>query len=125
VIGSIGLPWHEAEVNRIAGEVALLSAEPDAAKAEAYLEHALAVARTQQAKSWPVWHVQHDSTNPNSHYRPGQPGNEFKPEVARWPVSWLSRNAPSAPSSPLIRGAATGWRSGGPGGGGRHHKQFR
>jgi len=31
---------------------------------------------------WPVWHVRHDSTNPESHYRPGQPGNDFKAEVA-------------------------------------------
>jgi hypothetical protein len=37
--------WCEAEVHRIAGEIALRSAEPDAAKAEAYFEHALAVAR--------------------------------------------------------------------------------
>ena len=37
--------WFEAEVNRIAGEIALLSPEPDAAKAEAYFERALAVAR--------------------------------------------------------------------------------
>jgi predicted ATPase len=44
--------WHEAEVNRIAGEIALLSPEPDVAKAEAYFERALAVARAQQAKSW-------------------------------------------------------------------------
>jgi predicted ATPase len=44
--------WCEAEVHRIAGEVALLSPEPDTAKAEAYFEHALAVARKQQAKSW-------------------------------------------------------------------------
>jgi predicted ATPase len=44
--------WWEAEVNRIAGEVALLSPEPDAAKAETYFERALAVARRQQAKSW-------------------------------------------------------------------------
>jgi predicted ATPase len=35
-----------------AGEIALMSPEPDAAKAEAYLERALAVARKQQAKSW-------------------------------------------------------------------------
>ena len=41
-----------AEVHRIAGEIALMSPEPDAAKAEAYLERALAVARRQQAKSW-------------------------------------------------------------------------
>jgi len=44
--------WHEAEVNRIAGEIALMSPEPNAAKAEAYFESALAVARKQQAKSW-------------------------------------------------------------------------
>jgi predicted ATPase len=34
----------EAEVNRIAGEIALRWPEPDAAKAEAYFERALAVA---------------------------------------------------------------------------------
>jgi predicted ATPase len=44
--------WCEAEVNRVAGEIALLSSEPEAAKAEAYFERALAVARQQQAKSW-------------------------------------------------------------------------
>ena len=44
--------WCEAEVNRIAGEIALLTPKPDAAKAEAYFERALAVARQQQAKSW-------------------------------------------------------------------------
>ena len=42
----------EADINRIAGEIALKSPEPDAAKAEAYFERALAVARKQQAKSW-------------------------------------------------------------------------
>jgi predicted ATPase len=44
--------WSEAEVNRIAGEITLKSPEPAAAKAEAYFERALAVARQQQAKSW-------------------------------------------------------------------------
>jgi predicted ATPase len=42
--------WYEAEVNRIAGEIALR--EPDVAKAEINFERALAVARKQQAKSW-------------------------------------------------------------------------
>ena len=42
----------EAEVYRMAGEIALMSPEPDATKAEAYFERALAVARQQQAKSW-------------------------------------------------------------------------
>jgi hypothetical protein len=44
--------WYEAEVHRMAGEIALKPPEPDAAKAEAYFVHALAVARQQQAKSW-------------------------------------------------------------------------
>jgi predicted ATPase len=44
--------WSEAEVNRMAGEIALLSPQPDAPRAEAYFERALAVARQQQAKSW-------------------------------------------------------------------------
>ena len=35
-----------------AGEIALRSPEREAAKAEAYFERALAVARAQQAKSW-------------------------------------------------------------------------
>ena len=44
--------WCEAEAHRIAGEVELKSPEPDAVKAQAYFERALAVARAQQAKSW-------------------------------------------------------------------------
>ncbi len=43
---------YEAEVNRVTGEIVLKSPEPNAAKAEAYFERALAVARQQQAKSW-------------------------------------------------------------------------
>jgi predicted ATPase len=44
--------WHEAEIHRTAGEIALMSPKRDAAKAEACFERALAVARAQQAKSW-------------------------------------------------------------------------
>jgi len=44
--------WFEAEINRVAGEIALKSLPPDAGKAQAYFERALAVARAQQAKSW-------------------------------------------------------------------------
>jgi predicted ATPase len=44
--------WCEAEVHRVAGEIALKSTDTDAAEAETYFERALAVARQQQAKSW-------------------------------------------------------------------------
>jgi predicted ATPase len=44
--------WCEAEIHRTAVEIALLSPEPDAAKAETHFERALAVAHQQQAKSW-------------------------------------------------------------------------
>ena len=43
--------WFEADVYRIAGEIALKAPKPDAAKAEGYFERALAIARQQQAKS--------------------------------------------------------------------------
>jgi len=44
--------WCEGEIHRIAGEIALMSPEPDAAKAQAHFERALEVSRRQQAKSW-------------------------------------------------------------------------
>src|SRR5216683_279622 len=44
--------WCEAEIHRTAGEITLLSPAPDAAKAQAHFERALAIARAQQAKSW-------------------------------------------------------------------------
>jgi tetratricopeptide (TPR) repeat protein len=42
---------HEAEINRIAGEIALKPPQQDVAKAQEYFERSLAVAREQQAKS--------------------------------------------------------------------------
>jgi len=44
--------WYEAEIHRTAGEIALISPEPDAAKAQAHFERAIAIAREQKAKSW-------------------------------------------------------------------------
>ena len=41
----------EAEVYRVAGEIALMSSEPDVAKAQSYFGRALVVANQQQAKS--------------------------------------------------------------------------
>jgi len=31
---------------------------------------------------WPIIHIRHDSTEPQSTYKPGGPGHPFKPEVA-------------------------------------------
>jgi predicted ATPase len=51
----------------MAGEIALLSPQPDAAKADAFFERALAIAGKQEAKSWELraamsvarlWHAQ-------------------------------------------------------------------
>ena len=44
--------WWDAEINRVAGEIALKSPEAGGPKAEEYFERALSVARRQQAKSW-------------------------------------------------------------------------
>jgi predicted ATPase len=44
--------WYEAEINRVAGEIALLGTEADAVKAEAYFVGALKIAGTRKAKSW-------------------------------------------------------------------------
>jgi class 3 adenylate cyclase/predicted ATPase len=52
IMEASGETWCEAELHRNAGEIALISPTPNAAKAEAYFERALAVARHQQAKSW-------------------------------------------------------------------------
>ena len=44
--------WFEAEVHRIAGEIALKSPRLGAAEAAVHFQHALSVACQQQAKSW-------------------------------------------------------------------------
>ncbi|HZZ22865.1 MAG TPA: hypothetical protein VFE60_09950 [Roseiarcus sp.] len=44
--------WFEADINRTAGEIALVSPERDAVKAQAFFERALEIARGQQARSW-------------------------------------------------------------------------
>jgi nicotinamidase-related amidase len=48
---------------------------PDAEK------HVASLLQAWRATHRPVYHVRHDSTEAASHYRPGQPGNEFKPEA--------------------------------------------
>jgi tetratricopeptide (TPR) repeat protein len=44
--------WFEVEINRIAGELTLMSPSPDTVKAATYFQRALAIARKQKAKSW-------------------------------------------------------------------------
>jgi predicted ATPase len=44
--------WAQAEILRVAGEIALMSPGHDATKAEGYFVQAFSVARQQQAKSW-------------------------------------------------------------------------
>jgi nicotinamidase-related amidase len=38
-----------------------------------------------RATQRPIFHVCHMSREPESPYRPNQPGNDFKPQVAPWP----------------------------------------
>ncbi len=61
--------WCEAETNRIAGEISLLSPKRDVASAEAYFERALTVARQRQVKSFEL----RAATRPRTPLaRPGQ-----------------------------------------------------
>jgi nicotinamidase-related amidase len=64
---AIDAPYHAAEGPRN---------NPDAETAVA----ALLAAWRKTAR--PIFHVRHDSVLPDSAYRPGQPGNDFKPIVA-------------------------------------------
>jgi predicted ATPase len=51
-VEATGERWHEAEIHRTAGQIALMSSKPDAAKAQAHFVRALEIARAQQARSW-------------------------------------------------------------------------
>ena len=44
--------WFEAEILRVAGEIALLGPEPNPAEADEHFTSALEIARRQKAKSW-------------------------------------------------------------------------
>ena len=52
MVEATGERWNEAEIHRTAGEIALMSSKPDAAKAQTHFERALEIARAQQARSW-------------------------------------------------------------------------
>jgi nicotinamidase-related amidase len=51
-------------------------------QAEANVARLLSLWRATQR---PIYHIRHDSREPASHYRPGQPGHDFKTEVAPLP----------------------------------------
>ena len=44
-----------------------------------------ALLKAWRATDRPIYHIRHDSREPNSHYRPGQPGHDFKPEAQPLP----------------------------------------
>jgi nicotinamidase-related amidase len=44
-----------------------------------------ALLQSWRASARPIYHIRHDSTEEASHYRSGQPGNEFKPETQPLP----------------------------------------
>jgi nicotinamidase-related amidase len=48
-------------------------------------EHCSALLKLWRELGWPIFHVRHNSIEPTSHYRPGQPGNNFKSEVMPLP----------------------------------------
>jgi predicted ATPase len=51
-IEATGESWCESDIHRTAGEIALWAPQPDVSKAETHFARALALARSQQAKSW-------------------------------------------------------------------------
>jgi class 3 adenylate cyclase/predicted ATPase len=51
-VETTGERWCEAEVYHVNGEITLMSPKRDVAQAETHFQRALAVGRTQQAKSW-------------------------------------------------------------------------
>ena len=43
-------------------------------------QNVAALLQAWRSSNRPIYHIRHDSTEPASHYRPGQPGNDFKTE---------------------------------------------
>jgi nicotinamidase-related amidase len=47
--------------------------------------HVRSLLQAWRSDNRPIYHIRHDSTEPASHYRPGQAGNDFKPEAQPLP----------------------------------------
>jgi predicted ATPase len=83
--------WAEAEIHRLAGEIALRAPLPDAAGAEARFNAALAIARRQQAKSWEL-------RTATSYARLMRDQGRREAHDLLAPIyAWLSRKRSSAP----------------------------
>jgi nicotinamidase-related amidase len=54
-------------------------------------ENIAALLRAWRSTGRPIYHIRHDSTEPESHYRPGQPGHEFKAGAAPLPDELVIR----------------------------------
>jgi class 3 adenylate cyclase/predicted ATPase len=76
--------WQEADIHRMAGEIELLSLEPNAAKAETYFERALAVAREQQAKSWELRAAMSMARLWRDHHGKRQEGHDHLAPIHGW-----------------------------------------
>lgn len=66
-----------------------------------------------RSAGWPLVYVRHDSDEPDSPLRPGQPGNAFKPAVAGEPDLLVAKQVNSAfygePAlEPWLRGRESG-----------------
>ena len=51
------------------------------AEVEDFLYNEAALLDAWRTTGRPIYHIRHDSVEPASHYRPGQPGHDFKPEA--------------------------------------------
>jgi predicted ATPase len=75
--------WYEAEIYRIAGEIALKSPARDESKAEEYFDRALTVARHQQARSWELRSAMSLARLRRDQGRPGE-AHELLSPVYEW-----------------------------------------
>jgi class 3 adenylate cyclase/predicted ATPase len=76
--------WYEAEIYRVAGEIALRSPMPDLRKAEAHFGCALEIARKQRAKSWELRAAMSMARLHQDQGRPADARNLLEPVYGRF-----------------------------------------